>query len=208
MVGRTDAPRRTAERLCGDVFAPELHDQSSFAFSEQRIDRADDAGPAGDHEPVADLKRPLAVEVAGRDHLLAATQLVTVRELAHRPGSGPDRTATRDPQGVVSRRRLCTCTEVPLDSVIGLARSTGCEPIAGVVGVDQAADVSAAADREWRENVFTAVAEHLWSGFGLVVSCVFGELPDHQACEFRSGSLGGVFALRRRISQPLYSPRV
>lgn len=73
---------------------------------QQRLYRPDDPGLAADHDPLADLER-LAAEMTGRDHLVAATQLVTVLD-SHRQKVYQDPSAS---PGSVSK-----ATVGPLDS--------------------------------------------------------------------------------------------
>jgi hypothetical protein len=65
----------------------QLHNEAHLSFPEQRLDYADDPGLAADLDSIADLERLLAAEVAGRDHLVAAANLIAVVDPSHR-GSG------------------------------------------------------------------------------------------------------------------------
>src|SRR5207253_1522167 len=60
------------------VITQQLHDQTQLPFAKQRLDRAHDPVVAADRDPLADLERLLATEVPGRDHLLAAPELVAI----------------------------------------------------------------------------------------------------------------------------------
>jgi hypothetical protein len=91
--------------LCVNVFAPQLHDQSQLVLAEQRLDAADDPGPAGDHDPLSHLHGSLTAEISGRDHLLTAAQLVPVvdRGHHHHPTYARQLTALTNAAGALSR---------------------------------------------------------------------------------------------------------
>ncbi len=55
-----------------------------LTLTQQRLDAAHDPRPATDHDPITDLERLLAAQVTGRDHLLAAAQLIPVVDRGHR----------------------------------------------------------------------------------------------------------------------------
>lgn len=61
--------------------------QTQLPLAKQRLDQAHDRAVAADRDPLADLERPLASEMPGRDDLLAAAQLVAV--VRHRPARLP-----------------------------------------------------------------------------------------------------------------------
>ena len=67
----------------GEVVAPELHDKAKFAFAKHRFDRAHDPELAADPDPFADLEPLLTAQMAGCDHLIAATQLIPVVRHRH-----------------------------------------------------------------------------------------------------------------------------
>jgi len=56
----------------------ELHDRAELPSAEGRLDRAHDPDAAGDLHPLVDLEWLLAGEVAGRDDLAVATQLIPI----------------------------------------------------------------------------------------------------------------------------------
>src|SRR5579884_153589 len=58
--------------------ASELNDQAQLLLGEERFDVAHDPGAPVNREPLADLERLFAAEVAGRDHLITAPELVSV----------------------------------------------------------------------------------------------------------------------------------
>jgi hypothetical protein len=68
-----------------DGFAYELDDKPQLLFAEHGLDRAHDADLAGDLQAFADLERPLALQMAGCGHLIAAAQLVAIFDPSHRP---------------------------------------------------------------------------------------------------------------------------
>jgi hypothetical protein len=58
-----------------------------LGFTEQRLDRAHDRVLAADLDSIADLERLLAAEVAGRDHLVGAAELIAIVDPSQRrPG--------------------------------------------------------------------------------------------------------------------------
>jgi hypothetical protein len=87
---RTTEPPRTISRFSGEVVLvrelvpEELDDQVEFALSQDRLNRTNDPGTAADRDPLSNLERPFARQPAGRDHLLAAAQLVAIRKASHR----------------------------------------------------------------------------------------------------------------------------
>jgi hypothetical protein len=68
-----------------DAFARELDDKPQLLLPEQRLDRAHDPHLAADLQALADLQRPLALQMAGCDHLIAAAQLVAIRDRPQTP---------------------------------------------------------------------------------------------------------------------------
>ena len=61
-----------------------LQDETQLGFPQQRLDRADDRWLAADLESISDFQRLLAAEVSGREHLLAAAELVAIVDPSHR----------------------------------------------------------------------------------------------------------------------------
>ena len=80
----TDADHRATPRdaRLGQV-AHELHNHPQLLLAQERLDRPDDPGMSADLQPVADLERLLAAQVAGGDHLVATPQLVAISDLSH-----------------------------------------------------------------------------------------------------------------------------
>ena len=74
--------------------AQKLQDETQLGFPQQRLDRADDRWLAADLESISDFQRLLAAEVSGREHLLAAAELVAIVDPSHR---GRGRYAGRTP---------------------------------------------------------------------------------------------------------------
>jgi hypothetical protein len=63
--------------------AEELDDESLLALAQLWLNRANDAFAAVDRDSISDSERRVAVEVACRDHLVAAPELVAVTERSH-----------------------------------------------------------------------------------------------------------------------------
>lgn len=76
------APRRAASaseaRSAAELVTRELHHKTKLGLPKERLDVANNPGMAADRDPLTDLKRLLAAEVAGRNHLIAAPKLVPV----------------------------------------------------------------------------------------------------------------------------------
>jgi hypothetical protein len=96
-------PCAGASGLAGARLAPELNDQPQLALAQDRLDRADDSGLPGDLDPLADLEWLLVAEVAGRDDLVAATQLIAIFERRHRTRPRYARQATAPTRRVAGR---------------------------------------------------------------------------------------------------------
>ena len=74
----------------------QLHDETYFAFPEQRLNRAHDPGLTADLDVIANLERTLIVQMASRHHLVAAPQLIAVVDPNHRRSA---RYARHHPEG-------------------------------------------------------------------------------------------------------------
>jgi hypothetical protein len=59
-------------------------DEVQLGFAEQRLDRAHDRLLAADLDSIPDFERLLAAEMAGRDHLAAAAELIAILDPSHR----------------------------------------------------------------------------------------------------------------------------
>ncbi len=68
-----------------DTIANELHNEAQLSLTQQRLDRADGSQLAADLQPVADRERLLSAQMTGRDHLVAAPQLIAIVHPGHRP---------------------------------------------------------------------------------------------------------------------------
>src|SRR5439155_19883355 len=66
------------------AISEELYRHVQFLLTQYRLDRTNDTEPPADRDPFPDLERPLTRQAAGRDHLLAAAQLIAVRKARHR----------------------------------------------------------------------------------------------------------------------------
>jgi hypothetical protein len=59
-------------------------DEVQLGFAEQRLDRAHDRLLAAYLDSIPDFERLLAAEMAGRDHLAAAAELIAIVDPSHR----------------------------------------------------------------------------------------------------------------------------
>ena len=92
-----------------DAISEELYRHVKFLLTQYRLDRTNDTEPPADRDPFPDLERPLTRQAAGRDHLLAAAQLIAIRKARHRrPPYGPAQTASTLPGYGTQRRRRRT----------------------------------------------------------------------------------------------------
>jgi len=80
-IGAVLGPARV--QLCVDALAQELHDQVEFGLAQNRLDRTDDPELCADPYSLADFKRPPARQATGRDHFIAAAQLIATGEAGH-----------------------------------------------------------------------------------------------------------------------------
>ena len=65
------------------AIAHQLHHRAQLVFAEYRLGRAHDSGLAAEVDPLADLERLLAAQVAGRDHLAAAPEFIAIADPSH-----------------------------------------------------------------------------------------------------------------------------
>jgi hypothetical protein len=58
----------------------QFHDELKFLFAQRRLDAANEALRAANRDAIADLQRFIKCEVAGRDEVTVAAQLVAIEE--------------------------------------------------------------------------------------------------------------------------------
>ena len=62
-----------------------------FGLAQDWLNRTDDPKLRADLDSLADFERPLACQATGRDHFIAAAQLIAIGKACPAPRSGVDR---------------------------------------------------------------------------------------------------------------------
>ena len=90
-----------------DAISNELNDKAHLSLAQQRLDRAHDSELAADLQPIANLERLVTAQMTGRDHLVAAPELIAIVDPGHgqlRRYAPPARYGASPPELRLARR--------------------------------------------------------------------------------------------------------
>jgi hypothetical protein len=66
-----------------NAISNELNDKAHLALAQQRLGRAHDSELAANLKPIPNLKRLVTAQMTGRDHLVAAPELIAIVDPGH-----------------------------------------------------------------------------------------------------------------------------